>query len=357
MQTEDRTVPPSAMLPGTRALVLGGTGLIGSQIVRSLAARGCGVRVVSRAGAQSPAPALRGLAVEVVRGDISDPDTIRGALEGIDFVFHAAAPYPTRHFGMGAVVQNAAAGMEALLRILKEAVAVSGLKRIVYTSSVTTIGRPRAGDSGQPRRTVSNEEDRYDLAPHPSPYFACKFQMEEAAVRAANEGLPLVIVNPTLVVDAGDAHLTTGKLLLEVARRRMPFYLPGMVDVIAGVDVGEGHVLAAMRGRTGQRYILGHKRMSLEAFLMMVAEEAGVRPPRIPCPYPAAAAISLATEGLARLQGREWPLFPMHGLRMLRDSPQVDSSLAVRELGLPQTSIRDAVWRALAWYRVEGLLR
>jgi nucleoside-diphosphate-sugar epimerase len=382
------------------------------------------VRVVSRAGATAAAPALRGLPVELVRGDISDPRSIRDALSGVDLIFHAAAPYPTRHFGMAATVRSAAVEMEALLRIFKEAVApelltyrplhgdqaaleqaemgahvarvqperieeirrtvrdprllalaaegklnasqhpsleecrgIPGVKRIVYTSSVTTIGRPRGSEPGWPRGVLSNESDRYDSAPHPSPYFACKHLMEAAVARAANEGLPAVIVNPTLVVDAGDAHLTTGKLLLEVARRRMPFYLPGLVDAIAGTDVGEGHFLAAIRGRTGHRYILGHERTSLREFLAVVAEEAGVQPPRVPCPYPVAAAISLATEWIAYLQGRRWPLFPMQGLKMLRYSPPVDSSLAVSELGLPQTPVRDAVRRALVWYREEGLLR
>jgi dihydroflavonol-4-reductase len=411
-------------LTGLRALVLGGTGLIGSHVVRSLVARGCCVRVVSRVGAATAAPALRGVPVEIVRGDISDPDSIRGALSGIDLIFHAAAPYPTRHFGMGAAVRSAAVEMEALLRVLREAVApelltyrplhadqaaleqaemgahvarvqperidemrrivrdprllalaaegklnasqhpsleqcrgIPGVKRIVYTSSVTTIGRPRGSEPGQPRGVLSNESDRYDPAPHPSPYFTCKHLMEAAVARAANEGLPAVIVNPTLVVDAGDSHLTTGKLLLEVARRRMPFYLPGMIDAIAGNDVGEGHVMAAIRGRTGHRYILGHERMSLEGFLAVVAEEAGVQRPRIPCPYPVAVAISLATEWIAYLQGRRWPLFPTHGLKMLRYSPAVDSSLAVSELSLPRTPVRVAVRRALAWYREEGLLQ
>jgi nucleoside-diphosphate-sugar epimerase len=420
--SDERPAPANRELTGLRALVLGGTGLIGSHVVRSLLSRGCGVRVLSRGGA-APAPALRGLPVEKACGDLAEPDSIRDALRGVDLLFHAAAPYPTRHLGMDAMVRRAVSETEAFLRVCREAVPpdllryrprhsdqaaleqaemaahvarvqperveeirravrdahllalaeegrlnaslhpslaecrdLPGLKRVVYTSSVTTIGRPRGSEPGRPLRGLADESDRYDLPVHPSPYFACKHLMEGAVARAANEGLPAVIVNPTLVVDAGDAHLTTGRLLLEVARRRMPFYLPGHVDGIAGTDVGEGHVLAATRGRTGHRYILGHERTSLREFLAMVADEAGVPPPWIPCPLPLAEALSLSTEALAFLQGRRWPLFPTHGLRMLRCTPPVDSSLAVRELGMPQTPVRDAVRRALAWYREEELL-
>ncbi len=410
-------------LAGLRALVLGGTGLIGSRVVISLLSRGCAVRVMSRRGNDAPAPALRGLDVEIVRGDLADVDSIRRALEEVDLLFHAAAPYPTRHFGMRESVRRAVADMEALLGLCRNATppalltyrprhtdqvaieqaemaahvmrvqperagemrsavrdphlldlaeegrlnaslhppladcrSLPGLKRIVYTSSVTTIGRPRGSEPGGPPQRIANEADRYDLAPDPSPYFACKRQLEASVARAANEGLPAVLVNPTLVVDAGDAHLTTGRLLLPVARGRMPFYLPGSVDVVAGTDVGEGHALAALRGRTGQRYILGHESMSLGRFLALVAQEAGVAGPRIRLPFAIAEPISLVTEGIAIVRRAQWAVFPTHGLKMLRHAQAVDSSLAVRELGMPQTGAGDAVRRALAWYRAEGML-
>ncbi len=412
------------VLTGLRALVLGGTGLIGSHIVRSLVARGCEVRVVSRTGADLPAPALRGLAVEIVRGDIAEPDSIRDALAGVDLLFHAAAPYPTRHFRDGrdnperrerdrgapsnlpenvapelltyrprhadqaaleqaemaahvarvqpermdqlrSVVRDphllalAAAGKlnASLHPSLGECRSLPGLKRIVYTSSVTTIGRPLGSEPGRPHSLLADESDRYDLAPHPSPYFACKHLMEAAVARAANEGLPVVIVNPTLVVDAGDAHLTTGKTAARGRAEADALLLAGDDRCDRRDRRRRRALLAAIRGRTGHRYILGHERMQLRQFLAIVAEEAGVPPPRVPCPYQLAAAISLVTEWIAYLQGRRWPLFPTHGLRMLRYSSPVDSSLAVNELGLRLTPVRDAVRRALAWYRDEGLLR
>ena len=408
-------------LTGLRALVLGGTGLIGSHVVRALIARGASVRVVSRR--PGAAPALRGLEVEIVEGSLDRPDTLRAAIHGMDLLFHAAAPYPTRHFGADGMIRLAETQIGSLLTICREATppellafrirhsdqaaieqaemaahvlrvqperseeirasvrdpsllrlaeqgmlnaslhptldacrGLPGLKRVVYTSSVTTIGRPRGNEPGLVPRRPARESDRYDLAPDPSPYFTMKRILEAAVSRAANEGLPAVIVNPTLVIDEGDAHKTTGRLVVPILRRRMPFYVRGRANVIAGRDVGDGHVHAALKGRTGQRYILGNEEMSLRTFISMIAEEGRVPGPRIPVPYAIGDAVSLATELVARLTGSTWAAMPAHGLRMLRFTPRVDTSLAVRELGLRVTPVRDAVRRAVAWYRAEGMV-
>lgn len=401
--------------------MLGGTGLIGSHVVTSLVKRGCKVRVLSRSPDRSPS--LRDVSVELVQGSLEDAESIRSAVSGVDLVFHAAAPYPKRHFGMNGMIDSAVSNMNRLLDICREAtdkellaysiprsekVAIEqaemvaqvarsqperrselhrtvrdpsllslaeqgrldaslhpsldqcrhlpGLKRLVYTSSVTTIGKPRGTEPGRPLARLAREGDRYDLAPDPSPYFLCKRLLEASVVRAANEGLPAVTVNPTLVVDAGDAHLTTGRLLLSVARKKMPFYLSGQIDAIAGADVGEGHLLAALRGRTGQRYILNHQSMSSKEFLAMVADEAGVSPPRVKIPYAVAESLSLISERIAAIRGSDWAMLPTHGLRMLRFAHPVDGSLATEELGLKRTPVRDAVRRALEWYRREGML-
>jgi len=408
-------------LGGLTALVLGGTGLIGSHVVQSLLCRGCSVRVVTRVPGTKPA--LHGLPVQIVAGSLESPESIRSSLEGCDLLFHVAAPYPTRHFGMGETIKKAVRGMEELLRIcremtppellklgrtrarqaaieqaemaalvvrnqperfkelagsvrdpsllldatrgrlnasqhlpLAETLRSPGLKRVIYTSSITTIGQPQGQELGSASSHLACERDRYSLLPDPSPYFACKRQMESAVARSANEGLPVTIVNPSLVIDEGDSHLTTGRLILPIARGKMPFYIPGYVNAIAGRDVGEGHVLAAIRGRTGQRYILSHAAMELRELAGLIAMEAGVREPRIPIPLRVAEPISLLTELAAWAVASAWAVFPTHGLRMLRYTRAYDNSLAVGELGLPQTSIRDSIGRALAWYRRERLL-
>lgn len=431
-------------LAGMRALVLGGTGLIGSHIVDAILARGGAVRLMSRAPERAwtrrEHPA--GRSVEWIEGRLEDAASLERALAGVDLLFHAAAPYPTRHFGMRGFVARALRDQRTLLDLCSAAtppelvhltlprveqvaieqaemaahvvrsqperaseVAASvrepslvalarehrldgarhpsldacrhlpGLKRIVYVSSLTTIGRPRGVEPGESRgpgetgRTEARkgglgttrprparESDRYDLMRDPSPYFACKRLLEAEVARAANEGLPAVIVNPSFVVGRRDAHLTSGRLLLAIAKGGMPIALGGMIHIVSATDVGEGAVRAAVRGRTGQRYIMNGESMRLAAFLRMVAEEAGARPPRLSLPIPLVEPLALASEVLAWAAGARWPLFPMHGLMMLKHAQPVDSSLAVQELGLPRTPVREATRRALAWYREEGFL-
>jgi dihydroflavonol-4-reductase len=432
-------------LDGFRALVLGGTGLIGSHVVAALERRGCAVRVMSRRAGEGDRgrrhggvgalrdpravqddpsfAALRGQNCEIVAGDIGDPESVRRAIDGCDLLFHAAAPYPTRHFGMGGVVSRAVADMDSLLAICRESVppellrlsarrslriaveqadmaarvervqpersaevresvrdsslvplaaegmlnasfhpsldacrSLPGLKRIVYTSSITTITQPRGREPGVAPSRPARESDRYEAARDPSPYFRCKRLLEAAVVRAANEGLPAVIVNPTLVIGPGDVHMTTGRLIVAVARGRMPFYLQGKANAIAAEDVGEGHVRAALRGRTGQRYILGNEARSLKDLLAAIATEAGVRPPSIAVPFVVAEPLSLVSEVLAWMVGARWPMLPTHSLRMARSIPMISSSLAVRELGLPQSPVREAIARAIRWYRRERFL-
>lgn len=407
-------------LAGTRSLVLGGTGLIGSSVVRSLLAAGSEVRVATR-NRGSGAPALDGLTIDIVEADISRAETIGPALEGVDILFHCAAPYTTRQYGAIGQVRQHLEDNERLLSVMRSFVprdllayrlshakqvaieqaemaaqvarvqpdrseeilrsvrdaslardalegrldaslhppfrdcrTLSGLKRIVYTSSVTTIGRPRGSEPGAPARRLATEADRYAQAPDPSPYFALKRRLEAAYTRSANEGVPVVITNPTLVVDEGDAHLTTGRLLVNVARGRMPFYIPGSADIVGGRDVGIGHVLAATRGRTGQRYILSSERMLLRDFLCAAAEDAGARTPWIPVPFPLAEVLSRISEFAAYLTGSPWPAIPMHGLQMLRHTPAVSSQRARSELDWTPTPVRDALRRAIAWYRNYG---
>ncbi|MFB3908341.1 MAG: NAD-dependent epimerase/dehydratase family protein [Candidatus Eisenbacteria bacterium] len=411
----------SRALDGLRALVLGGTGLIGSHVVRSLIRRGVRVRVLSRTGA--PGPSLEGVDVEMVRGSLEHPASVETALDGCDLLFHAAAPYPTRHFGMQGHVDRAVAGMEALLDVARSRVPpellayplrraeqvaleqaemgakiarvqperleeirravrdpellslaeagrlnaslhppleacrpLAGLKRIVYTSSLTTIGRARGTEPGSPRRRDSREEDFYDLAPDPSPYFACKRLLETIALRAANEGLPLVVVNPTLVVGEGDSHGTTARLILPVARGRVPFYLAGAIQAVAAGDVGEGEVRAAAFGRTGQRYILGGDAIGGRRFLSMIAQAAGRRGPWIPLPWWIVEPFAYATEVIARLRGDVWPALPVHGIKMLREAPLVDPSRSRTELGAPHTPVQEAIRRAVEWFRERGTL-
>jgi dihydroflavonol-4-reductase len=238
--------------------------------------------------------------------------------------------------------------MENVLWVLREV--GSPTPRLVYVSSATTV-------APSPEGAPSTEERRYERPPSPTPYFAAKEAMERMALRAASEeGLPVVVVNPSLVVDAPDPKPTSGQLLLAVARRWLPFLLRGRVNVVAGRDVGEGIALAARHGRAGERYILGGENMPLEDFLRLVARLAGVSAPRWFLPLWMAEVLAWKTEVLALLTPWRPPLFPLHALHMLRHGTYLDSTKAATELGWRSGSVEAAVRRALDWFREEGRL-
>jgi nucleoside-diphosphate-sugar epimerase len=394
------------------ALVLGGSGMIGRHVIESLLRRGASVQVLTRPNSPNRARNLAGLPVRLVEGDLEEPLSIRSALDGIDVLFHCAAPYPRSHFHKERQVRRAVASLQSLLETarsrvpsdlqvpparqsrleveqaagaawvlrhqpereaemkehlrslelleqaragrlnaslhppLREVAHLPGLKRIVYVSSVTTIGRPR----GRPHeRPEANEADREDRVRGSSPYFVMKEEMEAAVTRAALQGMPIVIGNPTFCVDTHDATPTSGKLLLAVARRQMPVYLPGTMNAVATRDVAEALVNAASWGRTAQRYILGDENLTAREFLRRVANVAGVPPPRWPLPLAVAEALAWSTEVVNLLLRRTWPLLPISGVQMMRYSQPVDPGLARAELAMPRTPLDVAIRDALEW--------
>jgi dihydroflavonol-4-reductase len=336
----------------TRALILGATGMLGCHAVHAALRREMRVRALVRP--ESSARILAGLPVEIVAGDLRDTGSLAAALDGCELVIHAAAPYPRRHFGKAALLRDGEAGMRSWLDAL--AARRGTLRRAVYVSSVTTIGRPESGRRGRgaaPPRPA-HESDTIPIRDS-APYFALKSRLEARALEAAAQGLPLVVVNPTFCVDEFDDHRTTAQLLVPLARGLLPAYIPGLLNAVPARDVGEGILLAAERGRVGERYILGGENLTSKAFLERCARIAGVRPPRLALPIPVAEGISFATELAARLTGTR-PLFPMTGIRMLKQGQAYDTTKAVSELGYSPTALDDAIARAYAWYRRRGFL-
>jgi dihydroflavonol-4-reductase len=338
----------------TRALILGATGMIGAHAVRACLRRGLAVRALVRP--QSSFRLLAGCNVEAVTGDLFDRASLDRALAGCDLVLHCAAPYPTRYFGRRAFLAQARAGMAGLLAAAatahRPAAGEASLRRIVYVSSATTIGRPPRGDGRAPRPSCETDLDR---APDRSPYFAAKFMMEDLAREAAGNGLPLVIANPTFCVDEYDEHRTTAQLMIPLAKGQIPAYLPGTLNAVATRDVGEGLLLAAERGRIGERYILGAENMTSREFLERCAAAAGVSPPRMALPLPLAEGLGWITEALAAILGRR-PLFPLAGIRMMKWSQPYSIERARRELGFSPEPVSGAIERAYAYYRSRGWL-
>ncbi|MBI3911750.1 MAG: NAD-dependent epimerase/dehydratase family protein [Armatimonadetes bacterium] len=326
-------------------LVTGGTGFIGSHIVRALIERGERPRCLVRR--DSRLENLAGLPVERIEGDLTDPASLARAVRGADQVFHAAADYRLWSRDPAQLYCVNVAGTRALLRAAAEA----GAKRIVYTSSVGALGIPADGSPG-------TEETPVALADMVGHYKRSKFLAEQEALRLAAQGAPVVIVNPSTPVGPGDIKPTpTGQIIVDFLRGRMPAYVDTGLNLVAVEDVAVGHLLAAERGRVGEKYILGCRNLTLRETLEILATVTSLPAPRVRIPYHVAWMVgALDTLINGTLRGRP-PRAPLEGVRMARKKMFFSAEKAVRELGLPQSPVEQALARAVAWFREHGYER
>jgi dihydroflavonol-4-reductase len=326
-----------------RALVTGATGFVGANVVRELLADGTAVRALVRS--TSDRRALAGLSVEIAVGDLAEPATLAAALARVDVLYHVAADYRLWAADPGVLYRVNVEGTRAILR----AAEASGVRRIVYTSSVGTLGIPSDGTPGR-------EDTPVTLADMVGDYKRSKFLAEREAEAAAARGLPVVVVNPSAPVGPGDWKPTpTGKMLVDYLRGWMLAYVDTGLNVVHVRDVARGHILAAARGRIGERYILGNAagNLTLPAMFARLAPLTGVAAPRVRLPHSGALAIGTVCEWVARLTGREPPV-SRTAVRMARKRMFFDPGKAVRELGLPQTPVDDALRDAVEWYWAHG---
>jgi dihydroflavonol-4-reductase len=322
-------------------LVTGASGFVGSHLVRHLVRQSTPVRALVRTSSRRDL--LEGLPVEFVEGDLRNPDSLDRACRGVGRVFHVAADYRLWAADPSEIYESNVDGTRNLIEAARRA----GVERFVYTSTVATIAVPRAD-------SLPNERTQASLDEMIGHYKRSKFLAEREAVLAAESGLPIVIVNPTTPVGPGDAKPTpTGRIIVDFLTGRMPAYVDTGLNVVAVEDVAAGHVLAAERGRTGERYILGHRNMTLKEILDALAAITGLRSPRVRLPHAAAYMAGLADTLMARLRGRE-PQIPLDGVRMSRHKMFVDSSRAVRELGFVSTPVEPALERAVRWFCDRG---
>ena len=332
----------------TRALVTGGSGFIGAHVVRALIEEGVEVRALVR-GDGTPAN-LQGLAVERAKGDLTDIASLEQAMTGIDVLFHVAALYELA--GDGAQIH--AVNVEGT-RALMQAALRSGVERIVHTSSVAAIGYAVSGGAPAREEQWANE---HELA---GPYEASKYRSERLVhALVAEEGLPAVVVNPTVPIGTLDVKPTpTGRLILDAANGELPGYLRGAGLNIAPVrDVAAGHVLAWQRGRVGERYILGHAQgnLTLREVMARAAALTGRDAPRTPLPWLVAMAYAQVDERWSRRRARV-PRASIAGVRLARHRMWFDPSKAITELGLPQTSLSQAFADAVSYFRAGGRIR
>jgi len=324
-----------------KTFVTGATGFIGASIVRELLREGREVRVLVRKG--SDTSNLDGLDVEFRQGDLRDHEGLKQGLAGCDVLYHAAADYRLWTRDPADMYRVNVDGTEAIL----EAALTNGLRRVIYTSSVGTLGNPGNGTPGSEDTPVSLS----DMVGH---YKKSKFLAERKAETFVARGLPLVIVNPSTPVGPLDIKPTpTGKIIVDFLNRKMPAYLDTGLNIIAVEDCARGHVLAEEKGVIGRKYILGNTNLTLREIFASLEEITGLPAPRVRLPYTPILLAAYINEGLSRITGRE-PLIPLAGVQMAAKFMYFDTTRAVRELGLPQTPIADALQRAVEWFRRNG---
>ncbi|RMF82237.1 MAG: NAD-dependent epimerase/dehydratase family protein, partial [Nitrospirae bacterium] len=325
-------------------LVTGATGFVGAAVARRLSAAGHRLRCLVRP--TSDRAALAGLPVELVEGDLLDPASLRRAAAGCRYCFHVAADYRLWAPDAERLYRTNVDGTRELLRAAAEA----GVERIVYTSSVATLGLHADG-------TPADEATPSGLEQMIGPYKRSKYLAEAEALRLAREGAPVVIVNPSTPVGPGDRRPTpTGRLILDAARGAMPAYVDTGLNIVHVDDVAEGHLLALARGRVGERYILGGENLTLREILAEVAALTGRRPPRIRLPHAAVLPVAYLSEAWARLTRGPEPRATVDGVRMARKRMFFTSAKAERELGYRPRPARQALRDAVAWYREQGYL-
>jgi dihydroflavonol-4-reductase len=326
-----------------KALVTGATGFVGAAVARALSSAGWQVRALVRGG--SDRSNLVPLAVEAVEGDLADTGSLERALEGCAGLFHVAADY---RLGARDPSQLYRTNVEGTRNILNAA-RTAGVARIVYTSSVATIGIPSDGSPGDERTPVA-------LSHMIGHYKRSKFLAEEVAREAVRSGMSVVIVNPSTPVGPGDIKPTpTGQLVLDAARGRMPAYVDTGLNVVHVDDVAAGHLLAFERGRPGERYILGGEDMTLQIILAQIARTVGRTPPRFRLPYAAVLSVAYLAEGFARVSGHSGRV-TLEGVRMSRKRMFFSSGKAVSELGYRWRPPLEAFEDAVRWFRERGLL-
>ena len=319
----------------THCLVLGATGFIGGQIARAAAERGWRVRAARRR--PDATGAIADLDVDWVQADLNDRASLVAAMQGCDVVFHAAAAYPHDSRRMEQDVRTAVDQMRSVLAAAKD----SGITRLIYTSSFTTIGPP-----GEPGR-LADERDLYRPGSSGDPYYEAKWAMEVEAL-AAQGGTAVLALCPVAVFGPGDVHLSVSEPLLMTAKGRMPVYVDASLSVIDVRDVAMAHVAAVERGHVGERYILSAHNLTLREGLAEIARVAGVRPPRI----------RIGPRVLTALiaGGRLLPGSPVGYLRTMRLWQPVSNVKAVTELGLKTRPFDETAADALAWFRASGAL-
>jgi dihydroflavonol-4-reductase len=321
--------------------VTGATGFIGSHVVRQLLRRGDRVRILARNSSRKSN--IEALGCEIAIGDLKDPMSLMRCMQGCSRVYHVAADYRLWARNPQDIYDNNVGGTRNLLSACCEA----GVDKVIYTSSVGTIGLRKDGYPADENSPVKLD----DMIGH---YKRSKFMAEQVAHEFAASGLPVIIVNPTTPVGTGDIKPTpTGKIILEFLKGRMPAYVSTGLNLVGVEDVAQGHLLAEAKGKVGERYILGGENWSLEEILDTLAKICGKHTPRVRIPWILALTAGYVENFIMGSILRREPLIPLEGVRMAQYKMYISSEKARKELGYDPAPAEKALREAVEYFRNE----
>jgi dihydroflavonol-4-reductase len=324
------------------AFVTGATGFVGSHVARALAAQGADLRLLVRSG--SDLRNIQELQAERVMGDLRDAASLKKAVTGCDVVFHVAADYRLWVRDPDEMYRSNVEGTKAILEAARE----SKVRRMVYTSSVATMGFQSNGH-------LANEESPVSLANMIGPYKRSKYMAEELAIRAGNSGMDVVVVNPTTPVGERDIKPTpTGRIVVDFLKKKFPAYVDTGLNLVDVAECAQGHIAALEKGRSGERYILGGENLTLKQILDRLADITGLPSPKIKVPYVVALATGVVDQVVTGYIRNREPRATIDAVRMGRKKMFVSSGKAEQDLGWKTVPVDAALRRAVEWFQANG---
>ena len=324
------------------AFVTGATGFVGSHVARALAAQGADLRLLVRSG--SDLRNIQELQAERVMGDLRDAASLKKAVAGCDVVFHVAADYRLWVRDPDEMYRSNVEGTKAILEAARE----SKVRRVVYTSSVATMGFQSNGH-------LANEESPVSLANMIGPYKRSKYMAEELAIEAGKSGMDVVVVNPTTPVGERDIKPTpTGRIVVDFLKKKFPAYVDTGLNLVDVTECAQGHIAALEKGRSGERYILGGENLTLKQILDRLADITGLPSPKIKVPYVVALATGVVDQVVTGYIRNREPRATIDAVRMGRKKMFVSSGKAEHDLGWKTVPVNAALRRAVEWFQANG---
>lgn len=323
-------------------LVTGATGFLGSHITRKLVERGDKVRILLRK--TSNTINIDGLDVERAYGDVTDIKSVREAMDGCDTIYHAAGIVSFKQADYNKMEEVNVKGTNNVLTAATEA----GVKKAVYASSVAAIGL-------KPGKEPADEETPFDPAGTDIEYIQSKYRAELEALKFVEKGLPIVIVNPSIVIGAGDVYVSTSGIILWYCKRRLPGYTDGGINLVDAEDVAIGHLLAEEKGRVGEKYILSNRNITIKELFEVLEKVTGIPRPKLKIPY----FLAYAGAYLAELVGISAPNYVAMDVDSIKGSKYFwyfDNSKAVKELGFSPRPLEKTIESTVNWFKENGYL-